>query len=670
MTVDFYSIGSNQAIDDIKNDKFALEKHIKQLSKYIQSILSNSDCFFLGIYGTYGSGKTSFVNLVIKELKSKKIGDDINILNFNPWEYNNSQELCFAFYKELFSKLDFKSKTERENAAKFILQTVANFSSDLIKKVPSSVTEILPSYAKLGIAGVKQLASLLKSKKESNSELKEKINTYIAKNKAKTIVVLDDLDRLAKDELINLFKFLRLNADFSNVLYLLLLDKNMTEKLLCEQFNSKYVDKFIDAEYFIPQINHKIILSELTTYFNFLNKSTPYGQEFLAILSVMIGTMRDFKIIVNSFEILRSIFYNDNTKQYLVNLEQLFMINLISRFDINSYFQLRDEYCTVILSTAKEYLSSSNQERFSDNLMKICEEISTQQNIQTLIFNLFTNSMNFAETQNVLSKDISNPFYYKMYFGIIENEVVMSQDTYNEFETSILKNDTVEFINCYKNLQQFNDAELLEMYRTFIESIKDNYNKNEICKWLTEVILSNNLIMPFIIIDYFHRNKEKEEQLIIEVFEFLKSIIQDDTDTTPEMWECIYKNLFYQPLIHQDKIKNLETQEDYKNLQINSLLYAMRKREYKFDAIYRYCWLINYYSSDDKIKTELLEFLNKEPIAKDNFLEMINKSNIHNPDPAASKRACKSIVLFADNELKDNININIAELINSIKRII
>lgn len=666
MTTQFYNIGSNQAIGDIKNDKFALEKHITQLAKYIKSILNNSNCFFLGIYGTYGSGKTSFVNLVIKALKSKKINHDINVLNFNPWEYNNSQELCFAFYKELFSKLNFKNKTERENTAKFILQTVANFSSDLIEKVPSSVTEILPSYAKIGIAGVKQLANLLKSKKESNSELKEKINAYITENKAKTIVVLDDLDRLSKDELINLFKFLRLNADFSNVLYLLLLDKNMTEKLLCEQFNNKYIDKFVDAEYFIPQINHKVILSELTTYFNFLNNGTSYGQEFLAVLSVMIGTMRDFKIIVNSFEILRTMFYNEETKQYLVNIEQLFMINLISRFDINSYFQLRDECCSQILSTAKEYQSSSTHENFSAYLRNICQTISTQQNIQTLVFNLFNNSMDFAEKQDVLSKDIANPFYYKMYFGIIDNEVIMSQNTYNEFETSILHRETKAFINCYTSLQQFNGAVLLEMYRGFIECQTDSSSINSIHRWLTEVILNNNLILPFVFIDYFNRNKENEALLIGNIIEILND--KTKNNITSEAWECIYANLFYKPLIAQNKIDNLELKDRYKYFQENSLLHVMKKPEYKFDAIYKYCWLINHYSSDTKITTELLEFLINEPIAKTNFLEMINKSNMNNPDPASSKKACNTLISFTENTL--NNDTNIAELINSIKQII
>ena len=54
----------------------------KNLAKTISQYCSSSS-FTIGLYGEWGSGKTSLVNMVLES--EEDIDDDVIILRFNPW---------------------------------------------------------------------------------------------------------------------------------------------------------------------------------------------------------------------------------------------------------------------------------------------------------------------------------------------------------------------------------------------------------------------------------------------------------------------------------------------------------------------------------------------------------------------------------------------------------
>ena len=55
----------------------------------------------VGVFGPWGSGKTSFLNLVKHELE----GESVHILEFNPWMFSGTEQLVQRFFIELTSSI-------------------------------------------------------------------------------------------------------------------------------------------------------------------------------------------------------------------------------------------------------------------------------------------------------------------------------------------------------------------------------------------------------------------------------------------------------------------------------------------------------------------------------------------------------------------------------------
>src|SRR5687767_12188388 len=100
------NLNSDKPIATQQEDRFQRTKFAKRISTTIIE-RENSDCITIGLYGAWGEGKTSVLNLIESELK---VNEDIICVKFNPWRYNNEDSLLIQFFQKLSSALDANIK--------------------------------------------------------------------------------------------------------------------------------------------------------------------------------------------------------------------------------------------------------------------------------------------------------------------------------------------------------------------------------------------------------------------------------------------------------------------------------------------------------------------------------------------------------------------------------
>ncbi len=104
-------------------------------------------------------------------------------------------------------------------------------------------------------------------------ELKRSISKDMAGLSKPILVVIDDIDRLTSDEIREVFQLIKANADFPNLIYLVLFDREIVAGALngiSGNRGTEFLDKIIQVLFHVPQPPlkdiHKIFCAGLDTY--------------------------------------------------------------------------------------------------------------------------------------------------------------------------------------------------------------------------------------------------------------------------------------------------------------------------------------------------------------------------------------------------------------------
>ena len=95
---------SDAPISKASDDKLGRAKFAEALGEAIRR-QSSQDSLVVGLYGPWGSGKTSVINMMVDHLEKSNQQEDTTTqvlpIHFNPWLHSTTRELVGQFFDEL-----------------------------------------------------------------------------------------------------------------------------------------------------------------------------------------------------------------------------------------------------------------------------------------------------------------------------------------------------------------------------------------------------------------------------------------------------------------------------------------------------------------------------------------------------------------------------------------
>lgn len=244
-------INADNPITKLEDDALG---RVKPASSFARQVLAidSSEGVVVGVLGAWGSGKTSFVNLA----RSFFNESEVVVLEFNPWMFSGADQLVQSFFIELSAQLKFRPGFAEIGE---LVEDYGDIFSGL------SWLPLIGPWIERGRVISDILAKTLQRKKDGISASQSRVRKALDKLEKPIVVILDDIDRLSTPEIRDVFKLVRLTANFPNIIYLLAFDRYRVEQALGEQGipGRDYLEKILQIGIDLPAIPGHVLSSQV-----------------------------------------------------------------------------------------------------------------------------------------------------------------------------------------------------------------------------------------------------------------------------------------------------------------------------------------------------------------------------------------------------------------------
>lgn len=278
-------------------------------------------------------------------LEFATILDDAKVVWFDPWFFGSEDNIIKAFFYRLAKEVSSEDKVLSNLFIKLacIMRNKLNLPENLpvvgdtfkLINIGNGLFDWFSSILAGDIYGknlmdfndIKQkINDRLKVKKISNRNDEDEV---VLANRKRIILIIDDLDRLQRNEALTILKLIRLLTEFENINIIVGFDEEVLGNMIKQECvdGKDYLRKIINFPLYIPKINTNLLdlylLNNLWT--NELKKSivVNYGCEIhnmpiIQSLFSKIKTLRDAKRFINTYRFgLSAVFSRVNPIDYL-----------------------------------------------------------------------------------------------------------------------------------------------------------------------------------------------------------------------------------------------------------------------------------------------------------------------------------------------------------------
>jgi predicted KAP-like P-loop ATPase len=408
----------------------------------------NRDSLILAIYGPWGSGKSSLKNMILDSLQ--KQDNKTIVLEFNPWEWAGQEKVFEGFFSELSTKLGSTNPSEKAaKAAKKMRMYGAMLSAaasiyGLVRWLivgflaligvfglapllhSSSLLSVLKIIGGLALFAAlflatfgdtgDKLAAYLGAKAEATrrsvDELRKELQTLLATLDNNVLVVIDDVDRLTPSGIRTVFQLVKANADFPNLVYLVLFQRDTIEKALAgmggagEVDGSQFLDKVVQVGFDIPKLSPRTIEESIESAVSRIVQGNPaqerfdtqrWGKLFISAIRPYFRTLRDVKRFINTLSFHFELYRNGVT--FNANPVDLIALEVLRQFEAPLYNELFK--AQEMLTGAPRAALGRNFSLEGPNQAEILSKIAyRQQEARNILSNIFPPfAWALAETQ-------------------------------------------------------------------------------------------------------------------------------------------------------------------------------------------------------------------------------------------------------------------------------
>ena len=464
---------SEKPIISKNEDLLGRKKVASDLAKEIE-YYKNKDSLTIGIVGKWGSGKTSFINMVLESFKGN---NNYIVIKFNPWNISSRKQLISDFFLQLSNSI----KKEDMNAE--IMSTIGK-SLGILSKFFKPLG-LIPPLSLLGTIGdITEKASgfineYLEAEKEDLETLKSNINQELEDLDKKLLIVIDDIDRLCDEEIREIFQLVKSIADFKNTIYILSYDREIVTKALDKTQQDKgeeYLEKIVQVPLVLPYISKsdldKIFINRLNITINIPDEeydNSYFSEIYYNGLAENFESLRDIERYMNVFSL------GINLAREELNINDYIAITLIKVFepDLYEYIKNNKEYFS---GTKFDEFLNKNKKEILTELEGIYEKLKKleKRKAKRLIEIIFPKlgEMNYAEGFIDIwgkARRIATPVYFESYFRLDFPEDEIKKSEIKEFREFSTEEDLIKIFNINNKKR----IRLLELLIEEIEEISD-----------------------------------------------------------------------------------------------------------------------------------------------------------------------------------------------------
>lgn len=203
------------------------------------------DSYVVALMGPWGSGKTSLLNMVAEEISLRS--DKTAVVRFNPWIFSGAEQLVGHFFRELGAQLT-ELKQGRVSSAGSAIQKYAGLFGKVAGLIPVAGAGLQAA------ADLTAAAAGAVSESPSIEKQRKRIRDTLSGMDQRIIVLIDDIDRLRREEVRELVKLVRLTGDFPNIVYVLAFDRKRVELALGDddETGRAYLEKIVQVGFDVP----------------------------------------------------------------------------------------------------------------------------------------------------------------------------------------------------------------------------------------------------------------------------------------------------------------------------------------------------------------------------------------------------------------------------------